>query len=228
VLIAEDLLLLLTDDRSGRLTVTAAQVDIALGGANLVELTLAGKVDLTREGDHGRPGRIVVRDATPPGDPVLDAALQTLVALSGKKPSAVIRPLSKNLRRTLYERLVGGGILRAEHGKVLGIFPLRAWPTESARHEEEVRRRVVQDLVQRTTPDTRSAALISLLHALKCEHKIVDPREHDLSRRELRARAGEIAKGSWGSEAVRKAIEQMMAAVLTATAAAGAAAAGGG
>ena len=81
--LAEDLLLLLTDDRSGRLSVTAAQVDIAVGGANLVELTLAGKIDLTGEGDQGRPGRMVVRDAAPPGDPVLDTALQTLVALSG-------------------------------------------------------------------------------------------------------------------------------------------------
>jgi len=46
--------------------------------------------------------------------------------------------------------------------------------------------------------------------------KIVDPRQHGLSKRELRARAEEIAKGSWASEAVRKAIEEMMAAVVAA------------
>jgi hypothetical protein len=39
-LLAEDLLLLLTGDASGRLTVPSAQVDAGLGGAAMVELTL--------------------------------------------------------------------------------------------------------------------------------------------------------------------------------------------
>ena len=46
MLLAEDLLLLVTDDISGRLSAPAAQVDVGLGGANLVELTLLNKVDL--------------------------------------------------------------------------------------------------------------------------------------------------------------------------------------
>ena len=58
---AEDLLLLVTDDASGRLSAPAAQVDAGLGGANLVELTLRNKVDLSGEGDQGKPGRIIVR-----------------------------------------------------------------------------------------------------------------------------------------------------------------------
>jgi len=41
-----------------------------------------------------------------------------------------------------------------------------------------------------------------------------------LSRRELRARAAAIAEGNWASEAVRKAIEEMMAAVIAAITAA--------
>jgi hypothetical protein len=42
--------------------------------------------------------------------------------------------------------------------------------------------------------------------------KIVDPRQHGLSKRELRARAKKIAEGDWASAAVRKAIEERMAA----------------
>ena len=49
MLLAEDLLLLVTDDASGRLSALVATVDAGLGGANLVELTLRGKVDLTGE-----------------------------------------------------------------------------------------------------------------------------------------------------------------------------------
>jgi hypothetical protein len=59
VLLAEDLLLLVTDDASGRLSAPADQVDAGLGGANLVELTLRNKVDLTGEQEPGKPGRII-------------------------------------------------------------------------------------------------------------------------------------------------------------------------
>lgn len=136
MLLSEDLLLLVTDDASGRLSAPAAQVDAGLGGANLVELTLLTKVDLSGEGDQGKPGRIIVRDPSPAGDEVLDAALGILITRQGSKPSEVIRPLSKNLRQALYQRLEGSGVIRAGRGRTLGIFPARTWPAQDARHEE--------------------------------------------------------------------------------------------
>jgi hypothetical protein len=154
---AEDLLLLVTDDASGRLSAPAAQVDAGLGGANLVELTLRNKVDLSGEGDQGKPGRIIVRDPSPAGDAVLDAALEIIIAHQGKKPSTVIRPLSKNLRQSLYQRLADGGVVRAEQGRILGVFPTHRWPAQDASHEAEVRRLVTQPL--RSSPScTRSGA----------------------------------------------------------------------
>ena len=226
MLLAEDLLLLVTGDTSGRLSAPAAQVDAALGGANLVELTLMNKVDLSGEGEEGKPGRLIVRDPSPAGDDVLDAALEIVITHQGKKPSTVIRPLSKNLRQTLYARLAGSGVVRAERSRTLGVFPTHTWPAQDASHEAQVRRLVTRSLVQQTAPDTRSAALIALLHALRCEHKIVDPQLCDLSKRELRARAEEIAKGNWASAAVRKAIDEMIAAVVAATSTAAAAGSG--
>ena len=220
VLIAEDLLLLVTDDASGRLLAPAAQIDAGLGGANLVELTLINKVDLSGGGDKGKPGRIIVRDPSPVGDAVLDAALAILAAHQGDKPSTVIGPLSKNLRQALYERLAASGVLRAERGRSLGIFPTHTWPTQDARHEAEVRQLVTQALVHKVTPDARTAALIALLHALRCEHKIIDLGPIGLSKQQLRARAEEIAKGNWASEAVRKVIVEMIAAIVAATSAA--------
>jgi hypothetical protein len=176
MLLAENLLLLVTDDASGRLSVPGDQLDKALGGANLVELTLMGRVDLSKEDGAGKPGRLVVRDSSPAGDEVLDAALRIVLAHAGRKPSAVIRPLGKDLRRTLYERLAASGAVRAERGRVLGVFPVRRWPAQDAGPEAEVRRLVTQALVQQEAPDPGTAALIALVHALRCEHKIVDPR----------------------------------------------------
>ena len=80
---------------------------------------------------------------------------------------------------------------------------------------------MTQALVEQVVPDTRTAALIALAHAVGCVDKIVDRRQHGLSRRQLRARAAKIAEGNWASAAVRKAIEDMMAAVLVTITAAG-------
>jgi hypothetical protein len=226
MLLAEDLLLLVTDDASGKLSMPGAEVDAGLGGANMLELTLRNKVDVTGEQDQGRRGRIIVRDPSPVGDEVLDAALQILIARQGSKPSAVIKPLAKNIRPVLYQRLAASGVLRAEQARALGIFPTRTWPVQDPSREAETRQLVTQALTQPTAPDERTAALIALLHALRCEHKIVDLRLYQLSRRQLRARAAEIAQGNWASHAVRKAIEEMIAAVAAASAAAAAATSG--
>jgi hypothetical protein len=223
MLLAENLLLLVTDDASGRLSVPGDQLDKGLGGANLVELTLMGRVDLSEEDGAGKPGRLVVRDPSPAGDEVLDAALRIVLAHAGRKPSAVIRPLGKDLRRTLYERLAANGAVRAERGRALGVFPVRRWPAQDAGHEAELRQLVTQALVQHAAPDPGTAALIALVHALRCEHKIVDPRLSGLSRRQLRTRAEEITEGSWAPESVRTMIDAIAAAVKAAAAASAAA-----
>ena len=123
MLIAEDLLLLLTNDETGKLITSASEVDVALGGALLVELTLMQRLDLAGPSEQVRKGRLVVRDASATSDPLLDEALAMVGEKQGKKPQNVVTALGKRVRVRLYDRLVGRGLLRAESGKVLGIFP---------------------------------------------------------------------------------------------------------
>jgi hypothetical protein len=219
MLLAEDLLLLLTDDGTGKLVKSGTEVDLALGGAQLVELALAERVDLTRK-DEGRAGRLVIRDGTPTTDPLLDEALATVTRLAGKKPAAAVGPLAKKVRDRLYDRLVSRGVLRAESGKVLGIFPSRSWPTEDAAHETRLRRLIESAVVHGTTPDPRTAAVVALLHSVSAVPKVVDPKAHGVPRRHVTSRAKEIAEGDWGSAAVRTAISEMTAATTAAITAA--------
>ncbi|HXM54705.1 MAG TPA: GPP34 family phosphoprotein, partial [Candidatus Dormibacteraeota bacterium] len=100
------------------------------------------------------------------------------------------------------------------------------WPARDSRQETTTREVIGAALTRQTAPDARTSALISLLHALRCEHKVVDARACGLSTRQLRGRAAEIAKGDWASEAVRRAIDEMMAAIVAATTAAAAASSG--
>jgi len=89
MLLAEDLLLLLTDDATGKLLLPAEQIDIALGGANLLELTLLELVGLD-DGKH-----VGVFDQSSTGDPILDGALGVISARQGRKPKAVVEPLGR-------------------------------------------------------------------------------------------------------------------------------------
>ncbi|PFG38999.1 Golgi phosphoprotein 3 GPP34 [Georgenia soli] len=217
MLVAEDVLLAVTDDSTGKLLVSGAEADIALGGALLVELALRERVDVAGPDERVHEGRLTVRDPGPTGDDVLDDALAVVVAREGKKPESVVTKLGKHVRDRLYERLVAAGLLRAEEGRILGLIPTERWPTEDVRHESEVRAGLAQALQNGTTADERTAALISLLLALNAVHKVIDPATLGLQKRELKARARQIAEGDWAGRSVRRAIDSMNAAIIAAT-----------
>ena len=60
-----------------------------------------------------------------------------------------------------------------------------------------MRRLVTEALVDQTTPDALTAALIGLLHALGCERKVVDLGADHLTQQQLTMRAEEIETGDW-------------------------------
>lgn len=102
MLIAEDLLLLLYDDETGKPVAGSPGLDYALVGAVLIELTLSRKLDITID---GKTGRLQVLDGAPTGDPILDERLAYVVNKPGKKPKDQIGALSKRLRNQLLARL---------------------------------------------------------------------------------------------------------------------------
>jgi Golgi phosphoprotein 3 (GPP34) len=217
MLLAEDLLLLLTDDDTGKLATDSTEVDVALGGALLVELTLTHRVDVAGPDERVREGRLVVRDPNPTGDGLLDQALAIVGQKEGKKAQSVVERLGKRVRVRLYERLAEGGVLRAEEGRVLGIFPTHRWPAEDAAHETSVRAELVAALRDGATTEARTGALISLLLALNAVHKAVKPGSVGLSKKVLNANAKRIAEGDWAAKAARQAIDSMNAAIIAAT-----------
>jgi hypothetical protein len=210
VLIAEDLLLLLTDDTSGKLSAPFAKVEVMLAGANLIELALMGKVDLVDAGEPVRfmrivwswkDGRLVVRDPSPTGDAVLDSALRMVPVRQGKVRRFI--KLSEGMQRKLYKRFVDRGIVRHEQSRI----GLDRWPAQDSTCKSETRRRVIQALVAQTTPDTRSAALIALLHTTQCEPKIVDHRVYGMSKGQLVKRGEEISNSGWAPDAIRNSVD---------------------
>ena len=222
MILAEDLLLLLYDDDSGRPVVDGTKVDFGLAGAVLLDLALQGRVAVAAKGERVRQGRLYVTDHESLGDPILDEALAGIGADDGRRtPKSILGMLKKGLRARLLYRLADRGILHREQRRVLGLFPTERWPAVDASHEREVRQRL-HAVLSGAEPDERTAAIVALLHALDAVPKVVPIDD----RRAAKRRAKEVAEGAWAAEAVRKAIQDIqtatMAAVMAATSAAAA------
>lgn len=214
-LIAEDLLLLLLDDDSGKLTGTAYP-QTSLGGALLIELALTGAVEVEEKVKVWRSTKVHPVEGRTPEDPILRAGYDTVAART-RSAQELVEKLGKGLQEQLAERLVQRGVLDRREVKALGVFTRKRWPTADPSHERDVRFRLTAVLVQGVEPDERTAALIALLSAIDKAHKMVDHR--GLSKKVVRTRAKEISEGAWAAKAVKDAISAATAAVASVAAA---------
>jgi hypothetical protein len=210
--VTEDLVLLLLDPGSGRAVVDGTSLDRVIGGALLLDLATRERIAAD---DGGAKARLAVADASPTGDPVLDGTLARLdKPLRAQK---AVERLARGNRTPVLERLAERGLVDRERSRLLGIFPTTSWTPGVA--ASELRGRVAAVLRDGARPDQHLAMLISLVHAVKAEHKVVDG-----PRRQLRARAAEVAEGEWAGQAVRKAVQAVQASVMAAVVASTAAA----
>lgn len=160
----EEILLLLLDDETGKpVGLPGPAGDLALAGAVLMELALAGRIDSDLDA-------LVVVDRAPVGEAVADAVLAQLAAARGTRTSgAWIQEIAKGaatLRAQVLEHLVARGVLRRIEDRFLWVFPERRYPKADGRDEtEEVRRRLRGVLLNDDIPDPRDSLLIGLARA---------------------------------------------------------------
>ncbi|MDN5893146.1 MAG: GPP34 family phosphoprotein [Nocardioides sp.] len=223
-LIAEDVLLLLLDDETGRLEST--HYDPLLGGAVLLELAMSGNLEVRKAGAWSSAKVQVLTDGRRPESDVLRDGLHT-VQEKERTAQDLVNRIGKGLKDRLLAGLVERGVVRLDEDKVLGLFPRKRWPAVDSGHEDEGRREISAALINGVTPDEHTAALIALLHSVDRAHRTVD--NQGTPGRQVKARAKEISEGEWAAKAVKEAVaaaQAAMTAVMVATTAAGAAGAG--
>jgi hypothetical protein len=208
--LAEEVMLLSLDDDSGAAKERAG-AHWALAGAALVELVLAGRVEV--EDDRAK-----VVDASPLGVPHLDTAL---ASIAEKGPELKVKRAlerAKCVHDRTTESLISRGLVREEKKKVLGLFPVTRYPEADGAAETELRERLASVVLRGADPDERTASLVALIRGAKLG-KLAFPGE---DRRQVDTRMEEIAKGQWVQPAVRRAIDQaeaiIIAVVVTTTA----------
>lgn len=111
-------------------------------------------------------------------------------------------------------------MLREHKGKVLGLFPTTRWPTVDSTYEQRLTADIRHVVVGGAQPDQRTAALVSLLSAVDLVPKVLP----DADKKQVRARAREIAESDWASDGVKAAVDTvntiMMATMVATTVAA--------
>jgi hypothetical protein len=163
VALAEELLLLAYDDESGKATGSQIGLDLGMAAAVLVELALAGRVVYVDR-------TIMVRDATPTGVSVIDEILARLAADTPHTPASWLQRLRYGLRERVLADLCARGVIRdVDETTMAGFVHLHRYPTVDPTVEAEIRARLHQALTTDDVPDVRTAALATLVAAVRME-----------------------------------------------------------
>ncbi len=210
----EEILLLLLDDDTGAMKrVSPIVMELLIAGAILMDLALRDRLDCDLR-------TMVVVDATPVGEEILDGPLAEMAAADDEADPRtwVVRlsSRSKEIQEAALERLVERGILRVEDRRFLWVFGSRRYPMVDDREEREVKLRILDVLLSDRIPAPRDVALICLADASNAFEVILSSQElrHAAARIEL-VRGFDLIGQAMG-RAIQKSIEDIAAASATA------------
>lgn len=173
--LAEDIVLLLLDDETGKMEDIHANVmEMLMAGAVLMDLGLKAKIDWDLE-------QVFAIDETPVGDPTLDETLERICAepkpLSPKVWIQRIAERGMDIRTAAIDSLVQRRIIKVENTKFLWVFGTRRYPVIDNREEREVKLRLMDVLLSDSIPDPHDVALICLADAASVFEIILSERE---------------------------------------------------
>ncbi|MEE6259976.1 GOLPH3/VPS74 family protein [Plantactinospora sonchi] len=210
-----EVIALLAHDVDGVARGTGTHLDYGLSGAQLMDLALAGRIDVVGN-------RVAVINPAATGHPLTDAALRQIRQDGrAREPRDWVVRLTRGVRAMVLDRLVETGMLRRDTDRLLKIFPRTRYPAPGGLEspvETQARRRM-RDAVTGSEPvDPSTAVLCALVGAMGWAWRVLP----DLPRREVDTRFDEIRRSVWAADAVRMVIDDARAASTAGTAAAAA------
>ena len=176
--LAEELLLIILDDSSGKLFSSAKPfaIPIAIAASLIMELTLNGRIDTDSE-------KLFVISNAPTGNQILDDTLAEIDVEKTILPtSAWITRIGKkgeSLNQLIIKSLVDRGVLMSVEKRLLWVFKTRVYPPTSGIEDREVRARVMQLMNSEEIPSPRDSLIVGLLQATGLMNHLLTPNELD-------------------------------------------------
>ena len=166
---AEELMLLVLDETRGELVPSLSQrsMDVVLAGAVLMDLALRDRIDTALDS-------LVLVDATPVGDEVLDRTLADIASVGQERDTGYwierTAEYGDHIRTAAITRLVARGILEeADSGMRFflsrKVSQTRRYQTADGSPVEDVRLRIMRVLFSDDIPDPRDIVIICLADA---------------------------------------------------------------
>ena len=161
---AEETLALLLDDKTGAfLPIGKYALEHALVGGVLMDLAFADRIDTD-------PEQLILIDATPTGNPMLDQALKRISSSDARRDTAawleiISEEQGESIQEQAIESLIERGVLERREEKFLWVFRARRYPMMDGKLQREARQRVVGVLFSGDIPDPRDIALICIADA---------------------------------------------------------------
>ena len=157
---AEEIMLLLLDEANGDFSARDSQaVRLALAGGVLMDLALESRIDTDVQ-------NLVVLDAQPTGDPLLDAVLAEITAAERTRDARFwverVQGRADEIRDATIARLIERGVLLRRSGRFLRALRTRARPVVDGTVNREVKQRIVDLVFGDDIPDPRDVVLICL------------------------------------------------------------------
>lgn len=171
---AEEIILLMLNDHDGTFArVPRASVDYALAGGVLMDLALENRIDTDLD-------KLVVLDATPLGDSLLDPTLAEIESHEGGDARFWVQRTanrSEEIREEALARLVDSGILERRDERFMWVFQSRRYPAIDGEAEREVKLRIMEVLFSDEIPDPRDVVIISLAEACGIFDRLLSKQE---------------------------------------------------
>ena len=201
----EQLLLLVLRDRKGTVDYRAGFYNLAMGGAMLAELALAGLIRI----DEDKKARVdAVPGASRPRDEIMAEGLERVRNSRRRRRASAWVQTFGNLKRLRHRTALGlcrRGILRTTESQILLVFTRKLYPTIDPGPERKLIARLRDAIMGDSEIDPSIGVLISLAHATG------SLRIH-FERKELKARKARLKAISAGEHFARASAHPAVAA----------------
>ena len=203
--LAEDIVLILLDDSSGRLaSVDLMTLNYSMAGAVLMELALRNKIDTDLD-------KLLVADDKQTGVKLLDHYLDLIsreIDDTNNNTRYWLTELSNygdDILDTALEMLVEKKILKLEEKKILWVFGTRRYPMVDHSQEKEVKRRLIDLLMSDEIPSPKDVVLVCLIDTCSLFNTILS----DKQVQQLKPRIQKIKKLDLIGQAVTQVLEKL-------------------
>lgn len=201
--LAEDIILLLLDDDTGKLaSIDLMTLNYAMAGAVLMDLALRNKIDNDLES-------LIVADSTPTGLQMLDTYLDKISTENKENNTRYwlteLSNYGEDIVDSALNMLVEKKIIKTEEKKILWVIGTRVYPMIDDKEEKEVKRRIIDLLMSDEIPTPQDVVLVSLMDTCSLFTMILSSKEVE----KLSSRIEQIRKLDLIGQEVTKVLERL-------------------